>query len=227
MSEEERQETPGAEAQAAQPAAPVPAQEAGEEDPIVLAQRLEQELAELRDRHLRALADLENIHKRHVRELNEVRKKALADFASDLLEVADNLRRAIESVPREELDESDLLMSLLTGVELVERQLLQVFGKYGIRKIEPEPGEPFRPEVHEAVYEVESAEHRPGVIAEVMQVGYAMGERLLRPARVGVAKLPVPVDETPPAVAGGEKGGEAEGGEDASAAPGSRVDTRA
>lgn len=225
MSDEERKETPETAAQ--QGAAPAPQAEAGreeEEDPIVLAQRLEQELAELRDRHLRALADLENIHKRHVRELNEVRKKALADFASDLLEVADNLRRAIESVPREELDESDLLMSLLTGVELVERQLLQVFEKYGIRKIEPEPGEPFRPEVHEAVYEVESVEHRPGVIAEVMQVGYAMGERLLRPARVGIARLPVPVQQ-PQQASGG--GGEAEGGEEASALPGSRVDTKA
>lgn len=226
MSEEERRDTQeaAAEAQGAAPA-PQPAEAGQEEDPIALAQRLEHELAELRDRHLRALADLENIHRRHVRELNEVRKKALADFASDLLEVADNLRRAIESVPREELDESDLLMSLLTGVELVERQLLQVFGKYGIRKIEPQPGEPFRPEVHEAVYEVESAEHRPGVIAEVMQVGYAMGERLLRPARVGVAKLPVPVDQArPPVPPAGEAGGDtpAEGSEARS-----RVDTKA
>lgn len=228
MSEEERKETPETEAQASQGAAPAAQQtEAGreQEDPIALAQRLEQELAELRDRHLRALADLENIHKRHVRELNEVRKKALADFATDLLEVADNLRRAIESVPREELDESDLLMNLLTGVELVERQLLQVFEKYGIRRIEPKPGEPFRHELHEAVYEVESAEHRPGVIAEVMQVGYAMGERLLRPARVGIAKLPVPVQQ--PQAAGGE-GQTAAGGEaEQSAGPGSRVDTRA
>ncbi len=226
MSEEERRETPETQAQAPQAAEPAaqPDEVAGEEDPLTLARRLEQELAELRDRHLRALADLENIHKRHVRELNEVRKKALADFATDLLEVADNLRRAIESVPREELDESDLLMSLLTGVELVERQLLQVFEKYGIRKIEPKPGEPFRHELHEAVYEVESAEHRPGAIAEVMQVGYAMGERLLRPARVGIAKLPVPVQQ-PEADAGNApaQGGEAE----ARSEPGSRVDTRA
>ncbi len=226
MSEERERTTTetGAEAPATPAAEAAPAEEtsAAEEDPVAVARRLEQELAELRDRHLRALADLENIHRRHVRELNEVRKKALADFATDLLEVADNLRRAIESVPRAELDESDLLMSLLTGVELVERQLLQVFEKYGIRRIEPTPGEPFRHELHEAVYEVETADHRPGVVAEVMQVGYRMGERLLRPARVGIAKLPVPAGERTetPAEGGGEGNG---GGE----APGSRVDTTA
>ncbi len=197
--------------------------EGAQDDPATLARKLEQELAELRDRHLRALADLENIHKRHVRELNEVRKKALADFARDLLEVADNLRRAIESVPRAELDQSDLLMSLLTGVELVERQLLQVFEKYGIRRIEPQPGEPFRHELHEAVYEVETADHRPGAIAEVMQVGYRMGERLLRPARVGIAKLPVPAEPAPQA---GEGGGQ-EGGGETGGEPGSRIDTTA
>jgi len=225
MSEQERKETPETAAQAPQDAALAAqqAEAAGEEDPIALAQRLENELVELRDRHLRALADLENIHRRHVRELNEVRKKALADFAADLLDVADNLRRAIESVPREQLDESDLLMSLLTGVELVERQLLKVFEKYGIRKIEPQPGEPFRPELHEAVYEVESAEHRPGVIAEVMQVGYAMGERLLRPARVGVARLPLPVDRDHPPVPPAGTGGEAS---QDGAETGNRVDTR-
>ncbi len=225
MSEERERTTTetGTEAAEAREAAPAAETGAGEEDPLAVARRLEQELAELRDRHLRALADLDNIHRRHVRELNEVRKKALADFATDLLEVADNLRRALESVPRSELGESELLTSLLTGVELVERQLLQVFEKYGIRRIEPTPGEPFRHELHEAVYEVETPDHRPGVVAEVMQVGYRMGERLLRPARVGIARPPAPVatgTAEAPAGGGGEEGG---GGE----APGSRVDTTA
>lgn len=179
-----------AEAQDAEAAA---ADSGGEEhEPLI---RLERELAELKERHLRALADLQNIHRRHVRELEEVRKSALADFARDLLEVADNLRRAIESVPKGALEANELLTNLLTGVELTERQLLQVFEKYGIRRIEPEPGEAFRHDLHHAMYEVETADHRPGAIAEVMQVGYRMGERLLRPARVGIAKPPAAVEE--------------------------------
>ncbi len=195
---------------------------AGEEPEIDALTRLEQELAELKDRHLRALADLQNVHRRHARELEEVRKSALADFARDLLEVADNLRRAVETVPRDELEGNELLMNLLTGVELTERQLLQVFEKYGIRKIEPKPGEPFRHELHHAMYEVETAEHRPGVIAEVMQVGYRMGERLLRPARVGIAKPPVPVETSAPAA---EKEGTE--GESEPEARGRHIDTEA
>ncbi|GBD44146.1 Protein GrpE [bacterium HR40] len=176
--------------------------------------RLEAELAELRERHLRVLAELDNVHKRQARELEEVRRRAVGDFARELLEVADNLRRAIESVPRDELERNELLLNLVTGVEMTERQLLEVFRRYDIAKIEPKPGEPFSHELHHAMYEVESAEHRPGAIAEVMQVGYRMGDRLLRPARVGIAKLPAPVEAKPeePAVSG---------------EPGQRIDTRA
>lgn len=177
--------------------------------------RLEAELAELRERHLRVLADLDNVHKRHARELDEVRRRAVGDFARELLEVADNLRRAIDSVPRDELERNELLLNLVTGVEMTERQLLEVFRRYDISKIEPKPGEPFHHDLHHAMYEVESAEHRPGAIAEVMQVGYRMGDRLLRPARVGIAKLPAPVTsatEEPSATTG---------------TPGQRVDTKA
>jgi molecular chaperone GrpE len=201
---------PTDEAQAAPAAAPTPAEKA-ESDQDVLA-RLEAELAELRERHLRALADLDNVHKRHVRELEEVKRRAVGDFARELLEVADNLRRAIDSVPRDELERNELLLNLLTGVEMTERQLLSVFQKYDIAKIEPQPGEPFRHDLHHAMYEVESSEHRPGAIAEVMQVGYRMGDRLLRPARVGIAKLPTPVAQ--PAEV------------DATAGPGQKIDTK-
>ncbi len=174
--------------------------------------RADEELQQLQERHLRTLAELENLHKRHARELEEMRRYAMTGFARDLLEVADNLRRALEMVPRERLEQDELLRNLVTGVEMTERQLLSVFEKYQIRRIEPKPGEPFRHELHHAMYEVETAEHEPGTVAEVMQVGYQMGERLLRPARVGVAKLPVPV-ETPEEAAAG--------------APGQRIDTKA
>ncbi|HFA59451.1 MAG TPA: nucleotide exchange factor GrpE [Rhodospirillales bacterium] len=178
----------------------------------------ESELAELKERHLRTLAELENLHRRHARELEEMRRYAMSGFARDLLEVADNLRRALESVPREALEQDDLLRNLVTGVEMTERQLLSVFEKYDIRKIEPEPGEPFSHELHHAMYEVETADHRPGAVAEVMQVGYRMGDRLLRPARVGIAKLPVPAPEQPAA------GGPAETSEETR---GRRIDTKA
>ncbi len=177
----------------------------------------EAELAELKERHLRTLAELENLHRRHARELEEMRKYAMTGFARDLLEVADNLRRALESVPREALETEELLRNLVTGVEMTERQLLSVFEKYDIRRIEPEPGEAFSHELHHAMYEVETAEHRPGAVAEVMQVGYRMGDRLLRPARVGIAKLPVPA---PQEAAGGTEEASPE-------ARGRRIDTKA
>jgi molecular chaperone GrpE len=208
-----RPAAPANDEQAAQAQTATPADAAETENDVIA--RLEAELAELRERHLRVLADLDNVHKRHVRELEEMKRRAVGDFARELLEVADNLRRAIDSVPREELERDELLLNLLTGVEMTERQLLAVFQKYDIAKIEPKPGEPFRHELHHAMYEVESAEHRPGAIAEVMQVGYRMGDRLLRPARVGIAKLPGPVAQ--PVEAGGDE----------EAAPGRRVDTTA
>ncbi len=199
--------------------APAPAEEQGQQAAAAAEQpALEAELAELKERHLRTLAELENLHRRHARELEEMRKYAMSGFARDLLEVADNLRRALESVPQEALETDELLRNLVTGVEMTERQLLNVFEKYDIRRIEPEPGEPFSHELHHAMYEVETADHRPGVVAEVMQVGYRMGDRLLRPARVGIAKLPVPVAEQP---AGG---GEAE---TAPEARGRHIDTKA
>ncbi len=199
--------------------APTSAEEQGQQPTTATeAKGPEAELAELKERHLRTLAELENLHRRHARELEEMRKYAMTGFARDLLEVADNLRRALESVPREALETDELLRNLVTGVEMTERQLLNVFEKYDIRRIEPEPGEPFSHELHHAMYEVETPDHRPGVVAEVMQVGYRMGDRLLRPARVGIAKLPVPVPEQP--ASGGEAGTAPE-------ARGRRIDTKA
>ncbi len=198
---------------------PAPAEEQGQQAAGATEQQgLEAELAELKERHLRTLAELENLHRRHARELEEMRKYAMTGFARDLLEVADNLRRALESVPREALETDELLRNLVTGVEMTERQLLNVFEKYDIRRIEPEPGEPFSHELHHAMYEVETPDHRPGAVAEVMQVGYRMGDRLLRPARVGIAKLPVPVPEQPATGAAAETAPEARG---------RRIDTKA
>lgn len=153
----------------------------------------EAEIAELKDRLLRALADMENLRRRHGRELDEARKYAMTGFARDLLDVADNMRRAIEAVPEEARRPDEPVSNLLAGVELTERALLGAFEKHGVRRVVPERGEKFDHNRHQAMFEVPTADPPPGHVAEIMQTGWAIADRLLRPALVGVAKaLPEP-----------------------------------
>jgi molecular chaperone GrpE len=147
---------------------------------------LEAELADLKDRLLRALAETENVRRRAHREREEVSKYAVAGFAKELLSVADNLRRALESLPEVEARD-ERTRSLLAGVEATERELLRVFERHGIRRIDPK-GERFNHNFHEAVFEAERPGHPAGTIIEVLQPGYVLHDRLLRPAMVGVAK---------------------------------------
>ena len=149
---------------------------------------LEAEAAELKDRLLRALAEQENIRRRAQRELEEAVRYAASGLARDLLPTADNLRRAIESVS-EELAADEPLRQMLAGVSATERALLDAFGRHGISRIDP-LGEPFDPNRHQAMFEVEDAERPAGTVAEVLQPGYLHYDRLLRPAMVGVAKSP-------------------------------------
>lgn len=151
---------------------------------------LEAELKEAQDKQLRTLAEMENLRRRHSRELDEARKYAMAGFARDLLEVADNMRRALAAVPDEARREHEMIESLLSGVELTERTLLGAFDKHGIKKITPERGEKFDHNKHQAMFELPTSELPPGQVAEVMQTGWGIGERLLRPALVGVSKAP-------------------------------------
>lgn len=146
------------------------------------------EAAELRDRLLRTLAEMENLRSRTAREVEEARRYAATGFARDLLDVADNLRRALASVPPEEREGSGFVKNLVLGVEMTERALLGTFDKHRVRRIEPEKGERFDPNLHQAMLEVPTDQHPPGTIAEVMQAGYVIADRLLRPALVGVAK---------------------------------------
>ncbi len=148
---------------------------------------LQTEVETLRDHLLRAKAEVQNILKRSEREKSEIAQYAIAGFARDLLSVADNLRRALEAVPADAVD-NPALKALVEGVEMTERELLSVFERHGIRRIAPKPGDRFDHTHQQAVAEVESEDHAPGTIAEVYQVGYALGERLLRPAMVAVAK---------------------------------------
>lgn len=143
------------------------------------------ELAALNERLLRALAEQDNILRRGTRERDEAVRFATSGLAKDLLPAVDNLRRAIESVGPEDTD--PLLQTLLTGVAMTERALLSALEKHGIGRINPVPGEPFDPNSHEAISVVDSALHPAGTVTQVLQPGYRLHERLLRPAVVSVS----------------------------------------
>jgi molecular chaperone GrpE len=151
---------------------------------------LKEEAGGLKDRLLRLAAEMDNLRKRSEREKAEATLYAATNFARDLLSVADNMRRALDAVSPEAREAADeITKNLLSGVEVTERELLNVFQRYGIRKLET-VGEKFDPNYHQAMFEVPTAEVPPGTVVQEMQAGYAIGERCLRPALVGVAKAP-------------------------------------
>ncbi len=168
---------------------------------------LRNEVAELKDRALRAMAETENLRKRAERERAETAQYAIAAFARALLPVADNFRRAIESIAPEKraaMDEGT--RAILEGVEATERELEAVLAKHGVKMIEA-AGAKFDPHLHHAVAEIPNSGQEPGTVVNVVQSGYTIGERLLRPAMVTVAKAGT-----------GPNGGAAN--------PGGRVDTK-
>lgn len=146
----------------------------------------EAEAAEAKDRLLRALAEMENVRRRAQREREDAAKYGATNFAKDLLSVADNLRRALDSLPEAQATD-ELTRTLLQGVAATERELLAAFERHGIRRIDPQ-GERFDHNLHQAIFEVENAGQPAGTIVQVLQPGYVMHDRLLRPAMVGVAK---------------------------------------
>lgn len=150
---------------------------------------LEAELAETKDRMLRALAETENLRRRATRDTEDARKYAVTGFARELLEVSDNLTRALESVPDDARD-NEQVKPLMEGIELTQRSLATCFERQKIIKIAPEPGEKFDHNLHQAMFETETDAQAPGAVMQVMQPGYKIAERLLRPAMVGVAKKP-------------------------------------
>ena len=147
---------------------------------------LEAELAAHKDHLLRALADTENVRRRAQREREDALKYAVAGFAKELLSVADNLRRALDSLPESEVRD-ERTRSLLAGVAATERELLSVFERHGIQRIDPD-GKRFDHNLHQAIFEAERPGKPSGMIIEVLQPGYVLHDRLLRPAMVGVAK---------------------------------------
>lgn len=160
-----------------------------EEDLAAQAIALRAEVSDLKDQLLRSIADLENARKRHAKEREDAVKYAASKFARDMLEVADNLRRALESVPegagRDDLPEP--VRNLVEGVEATERTLLQAFERNGIQRIEA-LGRKFDPNLHEAMFELEDSSQPTGTVVQVLAPGFTIADRLLRPAQVGVSR---------------------------------------
>jgi molecular chaperone GrpE len=149
---------------------------------------LEREHVETKDRLLRALAEMENLRKRTEREVADSRLYSFTSFARDLLIVADNMRRALEAVtPELRASAETAVKSLIEGVELTERELLKALEKNGVRQFTPQ-GQKFDPNVHQAMFEIPDASVPAGSVVQVVQPGYMIGDRVLRPALVGVSK---------------------------------------
>ncbi|HYB09273.1 MAG TPA: nucleotide exchange factor GrpE [Alphaproteobacteria bacterium] len=151
--------------------------------------KLEQEIAGLKDQMLRALAEAENTRRRARKESEDTAKYAVANMARDFLSIPDNLHRVLESIPAEGRTSSELLEKLAAGVELVEREAQTILERHGIKRIDP-LGQPFDHNFHQALFEVPTTDRPAGTVVQVLAPGYVIHDRLLRPALVGVAKVP-------------------------------------
>lgn len=150
--------------------------------------RLMKENEELKDRALRGAAEMENLRRRTARDVADARTYAVANFARDMLGVSDNLRRALDAIPAELRAENTAgLAALVEGVEMTERAMLSALERHGVRKLEPQ-GEKFDPNFHQAMFEVPDGSVPANTVVQVVQPGYSIGERVLRPAMVGVSK---------------------------------------
>jgi molecular chaperone GrpE len=167
--------------EAAQPEAAAPPQPAP-------STALERELADMKDRLLRTLADMENMRKRTEREVADARTYGISSFARDILGVADNMHRAMQALDDElRAKAEDSVKALLDGLELTERELMNALEKHGVRRIDP-LNQKFDPHFHQAMFEAEDASVPSGTVVQVMQSGYLIGDRVLRPALVAVSK---------------------------------------
>jgi molecular chaperone GrpE len=165
-------------------------------DPV---EALSKENAELKDRLLRLAAEMENLRKRMAREIDDTRSYAITKFARDMLTATDSLSRALLVLPAEARETADGPMkSLIDGIELTEREMQRLLATHGVKPIEAE-GQKFDPHKHQAMFEVPDPSKPEGTVVQVVQAGYAIGDRVLRPAMVGVAKgggaAPAPAGE--------------------------------
>jgi molecular chaperone GrpE len=169
-------------------------QQPAERDPAQVAAELGRALAdanakiaELKDQNLRALAETENVRRRVQRDRDEALKFATTGLAKDLLPVADNLRRALDAIPKDALEKDEALRNFATGVEMTERLLLGALERHQIKRIEA-LGQKFDSNLHQAMFEVPGSGQPAGTVVQVLEAGYTIHDRLLRPALVGIAK---------------------------------------
>jgi molecular chaperone GrpE len=170
------------------------AEQQPERDPAQVAAELGRALAdanakiaELKDQNLRALAETENVRRRVQRDRDEALKFATTGLAKDLLPVADNLRRALDAIPKDALEKDEALRNFATGVEMTERLLLAALERHQIKRIEA-LGQKFDSNLHQAMFEVPGSGQPTGTVVQVLEAGYTINDRLLRPALVGIAK---------------------------------------
>jgi molecular chaperone GrpE len=150
--------------------------------------KLAGENEDLKDRALRLAADMENLRRRTARDVHDARSYAIANFARDMLSVSDDLKRALDAIPAEAKAAGDAgFNALIEGVEMTERSMLSALERHGVRKLQPE-GEKFDPNFHQAMFEVPNPGVPSGTVTQVVQTGYVIGDRVLRPAMVGVSK---------------------------------------
>lgn len=173
-------------------------------DPTIdagLVARLEAEKADLKDKLLRSLAEMENLRRRTEKEVADARAYAITSFARDVLSVSDNIRRALDAIPADQRASEGPLKAFADGIDLTDRELLKTLARHGVNEISPQ-GEKFDPNLHQAMFEVPDASVPNGTVVQVVQTGFSIGGRVLRPALVGVSKggvksAPVLDDESP------------------------------
>lgn len=149
-------------------------------------ENLQTELEKMKDQWLRAVAETENIRRRNIKEREEAQKFAITNFARDMLSVGDNLQRALDNCPSMD-GLSETTKAFIEGVQMTQAELLSILERQGIKKINP-LHEKFDPNFHQAMFEIETADYQAGVVLQVLQHGFVLHERLLRPALVGVSK---------------------------------------
>jgi molecular chaperone GrpE len=150
--------------------------------------KLRAENGDLKDQLLRLAADMENLRKRTARDVHDARAYSVANFARDMLSVSDNLKRALEAIPADVLAEGDAgFKSLAEGVEITERSLMSALERHGVKKLDP-LGQKFDPNFHQAMFEIPNADVPQNTVVQVAQSGFVIGDRMLRPALVGVSK---------------------------------------
>jgi molecular chaperone GrpE len=187
-SNEAAPERQGADSNGAFEEAGAPAQPEAERDGFAVIEALNAENAALKDRVLRTLAEMENLRRRTEREIADAKTYGVSAFARDMLNVVDNLSRALESLPEEaRAGVDDRVRSFVDGVELTARDLVAALGRHGVKKLEPQ-GEKFDPNFHQAIFEAPDETLPSGSVAKVVQSGWTIGDRVLRPAMVGVSK---------------------------------------